>query len=94
LVFDSYYFSAQTRQVLLQNNIKACAAINGSKYQDVVKMVESRILQPGDISAVYNDPYKELVLGYYNPDPQVCVGRFFLKKKKILLTYIFFSCIV
>jgi len=78
LVFDSYYFSAQTRQLLLQNHIKACAAINGSKCQDVVKMVESRILQPGDISAVYNDPYKEIVLGYYNPDPMVRKDHFLI----------------
>jgi hypothetical protein len=71
LVFDCYYFSAQTRQVLLQNSIKACAAINKSKYQDAVKMVESQILQPGDIAAVYNTPFKEIVLGYFNPDPMV-----------------------
>jgi len=58
-------------------------------------MVESRILQPGDISAVYNDPYKELVLGYYNPDPQVCVGRIFFFEEDIVDLYFFFLyCVI
>jgi hypothetical protein len=71
LIFDSYYFSAQTRQLLLQNDIKTCAAVTPSKYCEAVKMVEKRILQPGDIEAVCNDIHREFILGYFNPDPQV-----------------------
>jgi len=71
LVFDSYYFSYQTRQLLLQNNIKTCAAVNPSKFREAVALVDKRIIQPGDIEAVYNEPHKEFVLGYFNPDPQV-----------------------
>jgi hypothetical protein len=77
LVFDSYYFSAQSRQLLLQNDIKTCAAVTPNKYQDAVKMVEKRILQPGDIEAVTNDAYQEFILGYFNPDPMVFFGAIF-----------------
>ena len=71
MIFDSYYFSAETRQIILQNNIKVCAAITPTKYRDPVKMVDRWILQPGDIAAVYNDPHREFILGYFNPDPMV-----------------------
>jgi len=71
LIFDSYYFSAETRQMILQNNIKVCAAVTPTKYRDPVKMVEKWILQPGDIAAVFNEPHREFILGYFNPDPQV-----------------------
>ena len=71
LVFDSYYFSFKTRQLLLQNNIKTCAAVNPSKFREAVALVDKRIIQPGDIEAVYNEPHREYVLGYFNPDPQV-----------------------
>ena len=71
LVFDSYYFSFKTRQLLLQNNIKTCAAVNSSKFREAVTLVDKRIIQPGDIEAVYNEPHREYVLGYFNPDPQV-----------------------
>ena len=71
LVFDSYYFSSKTREILLQNNIKTCAAVTMTKFKEAVSLVEKRIIQPGDIEAVYNEPHKEFVLGYFNPDPQV-----------------------
>ena len=78
LVFDSYYFSSKTRDILLQNSIKTCAAVTMSKFKEAVSLVEKRIIQPGDIEAVYNEPHKEFVLGYFNPDPQVSFFFIFL----------------
>jgi len=78
LVFDIYYFSFKTRQLLLQNQIKTCAAVNTSKFREAVALVDQRINQPGDIQAVYNEAHKEFVLGYYNPDPQVSLSLFSL----------------
>jgi len=40
-------------------------------------MVDRWILQPGDIAAVYNDPHREFILGYFNPDPMVSLLVFF-----------------
>lgn len=71
LVFDSYYFSADTRQLLLQNDIKVCAAVNSSKFPAVVNILSRRISKAGDIEAAYNREHGEIVLGYYNPDPNV-----------------------
>lgn len=71
LVFDSYYFSAMSRQLLLENGIKACAAVTLNKFKEAVDLVNRRIFQPGDIEAVVNDSHGELVLGYFNPNPQV-----------------------
>jgi hypothetical protein len=73
LVFDSYYFSAETRKLLLENHIKVCAAVNSSKFPEVVSILSNHIHQAGDIEAAYNEKHGELVLGYYNPDPEVCV---------------------
>ena len=71
LVFDSYYFSSETRKLLLQNRVKVCAAVNSSKFPEVVGLLSKYIRQAGDIEAAYNEKHGELVLGYFNPDPQV-----------------------
>ena len=71
LVFDSYYFSFKSRQLLLEKGIKVCAAVTSSKFKEAVSLVDKRIIQPGDIEAVYNEAHREFVLGYFNPDPQV-----------------------
>jgi hypothetical protein len=73
LVFDSYYFSTETRKLLLQQNIKVCAAVNSSKFPELVSILSRHIHQAGDISAAYNEKNSELVLGYFNPDPKVCM---------------------
>ena len=75
LVFDSYYFSSESRQYLLQNGVKVCAAVSKSKYPQVVTILSKHIHQAGDIEAAYNEKFGEIVLGYYNPDPQVKRNR-------------------
>ena len=71
LVFDSYYFSAATRDLLLRNNIKTCAAITKEKYPSLVNFISHKIVQPGDIAAMYNEDYGEFILGYWNANPQL-----------------------
>lgn len=78
LVFDSYYFSAKSRQLLLENDVKACAAVTINKFKEAVDLVNRRIFQPGDIEAVFNESYGEFVLGYFNPNPQVTIVPFAL----------------
>lgn len=74
LVFDSYYFSSETRKLLLQNGVKVCAAVNNSKFPEVVSILSRKIHQAGDIEAAFNEEHREIVLGYFNPDPNVsCV---------------------
>jgi hypothetical protein len=70
LVFDSYYFSAATRNLLLSHNIKTCASITKEKYPAMVNFISHRIVQPGDIAAMYNEEFGEFILGYWNPNPQ------------------------
>ena len=48
-----------------------CAAVNSSKFPEVVGLLSKYISQAGDIEAAYNEKHGELVLGYFNPDPQV-----------------------
>ena len=75
LVFDSYYFSADTRQLLLSCKIKTCAAVNKEKFPSMVALLRERISQPGDISALYNEEHGEFLLGYWNSNPKkVCVS--------------------
>lgn len=71
IVFDCYYFSSETRILLLQNKISACASVNINKYPAAVSLVSSRITQAGDIEAVFNEDNGEMVIGYFNPDPKV-----------------------
>ena len=88
LVFDSYYFSAETRKLLLENEIKVCASISLSKFPSAINYVASKITQPGDIQAIYNFDSGEFLLGYYNPDPSVCDFLF------ITHTYLFADSIL
>ena len=71
LVFDSYYFSAATRKLLLENDIKTCASITKEKYPSMANFISHHIVQPGDIAAMYNEEFGEFILGYWNPNPQV-----------------------
>lgn len=71
LVFDSYYFSAETRKLLIEEGIKVCASVNSWRFAEVVAILSKEIKKAGDIQAAYNERHGELVLGYYNPDPQV-----------------------
>lgn len=75
LCFDTYYFSANSRQLLLENDIKVCASISPSKFPSVVNLVASRITKPGAKAAVYNSAHGEFLLGYHNPNPQVKYER-------------------
>ena len=53
-----------------------CAAVNSSKFPEVVSILSKKIHQAGDIEAAFNEKHKEIVLGYFNPDPNVSCTLF------------------
>lgn len=87
LVFDSYYFSADTRQLLLSCNTKCCAAVNKEKFPSMIALLGERISQPGDISALYNEKHGEFLLGYWSSNPNV---SFFFRKNEQFIDFALF----
>ena len=70
LVFDSYYFSAKTRDVLAERKIKYMAATPEYKIMKLSKRLKN-IKEPGQWGGLYNAKTNECLVKFYNENKDI-----------------------
>ena len=71
LIFDSYYFSQRSREILLSSNTKTICSVNSRIFSTLVSMVDYACNLPGKITLLFREESRELFCSYWNPDPKV-----------------------
>jgi hypothetical protein len=71
LVFDNYYMSNATRNLVLGRNQKICASCKVNTFNDLSAVVAVEVANPGEHYALCNPNSGEIFVGVWDPDERI-----------------------